>query len=156
MQTRGLDGGWYSGRMSVFMNRLFPLWIAVVGCRVLSGISGAVAIIMVIEPIVTNILYLENNDVSAIPFLMSISSMVLLFITGESLNALYLIAENSKSIALEISEVKQKLNTIQTLEISEVRQKLDTIQTLNQNVDAISTSISEIADRVQEVELPVG
>ena len=143
--------------MKKFLDRLQGLRVVVVGCMVLSVISGFAAFVMLVkysEDSFSRALDLPATSIA--PFVYLASSTVSLLILAAALDALYLIAENSKSIAIEISEVREKLNTIQTLEISEVRQKLNTIQTLSQNVDEISTSISEIADRVQEVELPVG
>ncbi len=115
----------FLGVTSWSQQKLLLLRGIIVGCRCVAGISAFVAFIMMIR-------YFAGSIESPMPCALFVSSAIILFVSGEVLNILGLIAENTHDAAAGIADAMKRIDS------------------LDKNVDEISTSLAEIADGVHE------
>ncbi len=107
--------------------------------RCLSAFSGFAAVFMLV-------IFLAGETEFLIFFVFLATFSIAILIMGEALQALCLIAENSKSVSIFIIEASYNFENLQrNIELLEHNIKL-----LEGNVDEMCTSLSEIADSSRE------
>ena len=124
-------------------SKLKLLKIIVIGCRCLSILFGFVAFIMLIAT-------LAEAIESIIPFSFVATSSISILIMGEALQALCVIAENTKSASECLLDSQYKIANLQ----GNVENLQHNVESLEKNMDEMCTSLSEIADNLRESSIP--